>query len=113
MSERDPTGRDAHAPGAKLDAGKADMSLLLDFGKALREVAQVATYGATKYTRGGWQTVPDGRNRYTAAMLRHLTAERYEAQDGDTGLAHAAHAAWNALARLELLLRERDGVPPV
>ena len=33
--------------------------------------------------------------------------ERYHADDDDSGLLHAAHMAWNSLARLELLLREK------
>lgn len=105
--ECDPTGRDAHTPGAKLDAGKVEFDLIqIDMAHALRQVARVATYGAEKYTRGGWLEVPDGRRRYTNALYRHLNAEAAgELYDPDTQLEHAAHAAWNALARLELLLR--------
>lgn len=107
--ERDPTGRDAHAPGAKLDAGKTEFGLIMQgMPRALRQVARVATYGANKYTRDGWLSVPDGPRRYTDAMYRHLNAEACgELHDPDTQLEHAAHAAWNALARLELLLREQ------
>jgi hypothetical protein len=105
MTEVDPNGRDAHAPGAKLDAGKPDCSLLLDFGLALRAVAEVGTYGAKKYSRGGWMQVPEGEVRYTAALMRHLLAESSSPVDEDTGLLHAQHAAWNALARLEFMLR--------
>ena len=65
----------------------------------------VATYGAGKYTDHGWRTVPNGRARYTDAMYRHLLAEASgHVQDDESGLQHAAHAAWNALARLELML---------
>lgn len=106
--ELDPTGRSQNEPGAKLDAGKPDASLLLMFGRALEAVAVVGTFGARKYTRGGWQQVPDGINRYTAAMLRHVLKENHEPRDLDSGLLHAAHATWNALARLELMLREGD-----
>ena len=94
-------------PGVKLDQGKPDASLLLEFGRALRAVAEVGTFGAKKYTRSGWITVDDGRNRYTAALIRHLLAEGSgELTDADSSLAHDAHAAWNALARLDLRLRE-------
>lgn len=105
--ESDPTGKDPHQPGAKLDAGKVEMGLILNgMPRALLQVARVATYGANKYTRDGWMSVPDGPRRYTDAMYRHLNAEaRGEVHDADTQLEHAAHAAWNALARLELLLR--------
>lgn len=105
--EADPNGIDAHAPGAKLDAGKVEFDLIqVDMARALRQVARVATYGAKKYSRGGWLEVPEGRRRYTNALYRHLNAEATgELHDPDTQLEHAAHTAWNALARLELLLR--------
>ena len=106
-AESDPTGRTAETPGAKLDAGKPDMCLLLDFGKALLAVGVVCTYGAKKYSAKGWLEVPEGRARYTSAMLRHLTAEAYEEED-ESGLLHAQQVAWNALARLELLLRQKS-----
>lgn len=106
-AEADPNGTDPHTQGAKLDAGKVEMGLILNgMPRALLQVARVATYGANKYTRDGWLSVPDGPRRYTDAMYRHLNAEaRGEVHDADTSLEHAAHAAWNALARLELLLR--------
>lgn len=104
QGEKDPHGMDPHQPGAKLDAGKPDMSLLIDFSVALREVAKVGDFGAQKYTRGGWLQVPNGYTRYTAAMLRHTFVG--SPIDDESGLLHAAHAAWNALARLEMLLIE-------
>ncbi len=105
--ERDPHGVDRKQAGAKLDAGKVRMDLLLaDFPRALRAVAEVATAGAAKYTDHGWLRVPDGQRRYTAALGRHLLDEHCgETHDAGTGLPHAAHTAWNALARLELALR--------
>lgn len=108
--EKDPLGKGQHDPGAKLDAGKNRLGLvLLSFSKALNEVGVVGTYGANKYTENGWLTVPDGQSRYTDAMLRHLLQEQNEGDiDHETGLYHAAQTAWNALARLELMLRQRD-----
>ena len=106
--ESDPNGVAQHDYGAKLDDGKPDASLLLMFGRALRAVAEVGTYGAKKYTRGGWQGVDDGINRYTAAMLRHVFSEHYESHDKDLPVLHAAQVAWNSLARLELILEEMD-----
>jgi hypothetical protein len=103
MQEHDPNGISAHAPGAKLDASKPMLSLLIDFRLALTEVAKVGTFGARKYSRGGWQHVDDGVNRYTDAMLRHLLAA--SDIDADSGMIHDAQVAWNALARLELRLR--------
>jgi hypothetical protein len=106
--ESDPNGVDQHTHGAKLDNGKPDCSLLLMFGRALSAVAEVGTYGAAKYTRGGWRGVVDGINRYTAAMIRHLFKEDKEEMDTDLPVMHAAQVAWNALARLELMLREKE-----
>lgn len=108
--EQDPNGISQHEPGAKLDMGKVEPELIQrGFARALLAVAYVGTYGATKYTRDGWQDVQDGVRRYTNAMYRHLSAEhRGEECDPDTKLLHAAHAAWNALARLELMLREKE-----
>ena len=103
--ESDPKGIAAHAPGAKLDAGKTEAALLMDFGNALMAVSEIATFGAKKYSRGGWQHVDDGVHRYTSALMRHLLKENFESHDPDSGLLHAAHACWNSLARLELMLR--------
>ena len=110
MPERDPHGRDPHAPGAKLDDGKLLAGVCIgDFSNALIEVAKVTTHGAKKYTIGGWLHVPEGRRRYTDAMYRHLLREATgEVLDEDSKLRHFAHVCWNALAVLELSLRERS-----
>lgn len=106
--EADPDGIGAHAPGAKLDRGKPDMSLLADFSRALYAVAEVATFGANKYSRGGWLKVNEGFRRYTSALLRHIFPSRPSDYDPDSNLLHDAHAAWNALARLELRIRQKE-----
>lgn len=111
IDESDPNGYDANKPGAKLDAGKNRLGLVLGgFSRALQAVGQVGTFGANKYTDNGWMAVPEGVERYTDAMYRHLMAEAQgEAVDSQTQLLHAAHAAWNALARLDLIIRrEKD-----
>lgn len=104
--ESDPNGIDQHAPGAKCDAGKQLAGVLLDFSRALEAVADVGTFGANKYTRLGWASVPNGEQRYTDALMRHLLKGQREAIDPDSGLDHLAHLAWNCLAVLELRLRE-------
>lgn len=106
--EVDPNGLSANTKGAKLDKGKIRMSLvILSFANALLEVGKVGTQGAEKYTDDGWREVPNGVQRYTDALLRHLLAEGTgEILDRDSELSHAAHVAWNALARLELLLAQ-------
>ena len=109
-TEVDPHGKNAHTPGAKLDSGKIRPNLILShMPRALMAVAEIGTFGANKYTDGGWLSVPNGFDRYTAAMDRHRLKEALESSDPDSGLLHQAHLAWNALARLELLLREKEG----
>jgi hypothetical protein len=79
------------------------------FPRSIEAVAAVSTFGATKYAWKGWEGVSDAIPRYSDAMVRHLIAEaKGESSDPESGLLHAAHAAWGALARLELMLREND-----
>lgn len=98
------------AGGVKYDAGKPRYGLVLGgFSRALERVVQVGTFGANKYSDDGWLTVPGGHARYTDAMLRHHFAEAGgEELDGESGMLHAAHRAWNALAVLELKLIELE-----
>lgn len=110
QNERDPNGLDPHKPGAKLDAGKPRVGLMFKgFARALLRVAEVTTYGANKYTPDGWQSVQDGEARYLDAQCRHMLKGFIEECDKDTDLEHMAHDAWNALARLELALRRKEG----
>jgi hypothetical protein len=113
LAERDmPSKKDLHSLGCKDDAEKTRMSLIFNnFASALEQVAKVGTFGARKYTDNGWCHVEDGVNRYTDALYRHLLAEAQgEVLDSETELWHSAHAAWNALARLELQLRNIKGL---
>ena len=109
--ERDPYGIDPKSSGAKLDAGKPCLwrGAVDYFPGALRAVATVSTFGASKYSWKGWSNVPEGFERYSDALVRHLISESEEGPwDNDSGILHAAHAAWNSLARLEFLLREKS-----
>jgi len=103
-----------HVKGAKDDRGKPPVGMIFEyFPRALLAVANVAGFGALKYTRGGWVEVPDGQYRYEDALGRHLLKRHIEGNnDLESELPHLAHAAWNALAILELALRDAD-VPPV
>jgi hypothetical protein len=95
----------------KYDGGKAPVfrGAIDYFPRAISAVAEVSAFGASKYAWKGWEGVLDGYNRYSDAMVRHLIYEgEGEVLDVDSGLLHAAHCAWNALARLELIIKERD-----
>ena len=110
--------------GKKYDAGKAPVVQAVGwyFPRALMAVAQVSAAGAKKYNvefeDKNWSRLDGAFKRYTDGLGRHLLLEGLEQYDtgrfdptGQSGtqLLHAAQTAWNALARLELLLEE--GVP--
>lgn len=67
----------------------------------IEDIVRVYTEGAKKYADNSWKNIPDGFERYRAALLRHMTAymkgERY---DKETGLMHLAQICWNAIALL-------------
>lgn len=109
-AEKDPSGLDQHAPGAKLDDGKLQPWLCFSgFSRALEEVVKVATVGAKKYTRNGWMHVENGQERYMEAFGRHmLKLSKGEIMDTDTDVHHKAAMIWNLLASLELELRENE-----
>lgn len=100
------------AKGAiKYDGGKPSLfqGTIDYFPRALEAVGRVSTFGASKYAWKGWEGVDNGFLRYSDAMVRHLIEEgKGERIDPDSGLLHAAHVAWGALARLELMLRENQ-----
>jgi len=108
--DTDPYGKSAHEKGSKLDEGKQQADLVLRcFARALSAVCDVGTMGAIKYTPEGWIDVPDGIQRYGNAQMRHyLKRSSGEVLDQESGLHHQAHEIWNAMAQLELLLREQE-----
>jgi hypothetical protein len=61
---------------------------------------EVLTFGASKYTPDGWRTVPDAKNRYYSALIRHLNAQKKYSDGGgrglslddESGLPHLDHA---------------------
>lgn len=98
-----------HEQGAKLDTGKPRVGLVLGgFARALLEVSKVGTFGANKYSDNGWMQVDNGVNRYHDAKNRHDLEGSITLLDPESGYLHAAHEAWNALAKLDLMLREQE-----
>lgn len=96
--------------GKKYDAGKAPVTqgCLFYFPKALKAVSSVSDMGRRKYnltfSDRNWYRVENGQQRYADAAGRHLLDSSPTVSD--EALAHAAQAAWNALARLELMLED-------
>lgn len=98
-------------PGAKHDVGKAPVhSVLRYFPRAIEQVARVSEHGAKLHGWDTWQTIDNPHERYADADIRHEIeiCKGNEIDDGPkgSGLLHLAHKAWNALARLELALRD-------
>lgn len=95
--------------GIKYDSGKAKIGeMLVSFKKSLLEVCKVYEFGFNKYGKDNFKNVENGYTRYTNAMIRHLLKEDSEIYDEETELLHASHCAWNALARLEMLLKQKE-----
>jgi len=95
----------------KYDGGKPGVwrGLIQYFPRALWSVAEVSTFGASKYAWDGWSGVEDGLARYKDAQFRHALKEAMgEVDDPDSKMLHLAHEAWGALATLELYIRERE-----
>lgn len=97
--------------GIKYDEGKPMPGAMVRiFPNALMEVGKCIEMGARKYPEvDNWQRVENARERYTDALMRHLIKHcRGEARDEEDDLLHLSHLAWNALAILELYLREQQ-----
>lgn len=89
----------------KHDAGKAEYDLMPD--DAEESVVRVLTYGARKYARDNWRTVPEGKRRYYAACRRHLKAWRSgELIDSESGERHLAHAVCSLMFLLQLEIED-------
>lgn len=67
----------------------------------VEDVVKVFHYGAKKYAPDSWKNVPDGFERYRAALMRHMMAYlKGERIDPESGLQHLAQVTWNAIAML-------------
>jgi hypothetical protein len=112
VEEKDPNGLTLKTAGAKADEGKVSVTrgCLHYFPRALTEVARLSTIGANKYSWKGWEKVADGIHRYGDALGRHelKIEDCFTKRDSDTGVLEATAVAWNALARLELILRQQE-----
>lgn len=93
----------------RLDSVKKEIGLKYDGEKlrydlypipAYEGCTKVLTFGAKKYKPNNWRLVEDGVNRYYAALIRHLNAQKIYADAGgkglaldeETGLPHLDHA---------------------
>ena len=92
--------------------GKVRMDLVMqDMPRAIEALARVMTWAldAKGYKESDWLHVPDAINKYSGGMHRHDNKEkRGQEFDDESGLEHAIHTAWNAMARVELILRKKE-----
>lgn len=106
-----PTTKDAQA--FKADDGKPNWFLLMSAqgcAAALAGVVRVLSFavrskenGGKGYTPHSWRQVPEAKERYEAALYRHLNKfHAGETHDDESGESHWYHVAANALFLAEL-----------
>lgn len=94
--------------GTKYDNGKLRLAeMIIDFKIPMEELCKVWEFGANKYEKSNWKKLANPIDRYTNAMLRHLLAEEVNPVDDESKLLHAAHIAFNALARLHFIVKNK------
>ena len=82
--------------GVKYDSEKLRYDLLPP--ECIREIVEILTLGAKKYEDENWKKVDNAKDRYYAALMRHLEAWREgEKIDRESGKRHLAHMASNAI----------------
>lgn len=87
----------------RFNTGKPELSYMLDFPTAVRNLARVCSQGAKKYSRDNWKKGGKPDTEYLDSALRHIFAFKAgELFDADCGTQHLAHAVWNLLALQEL-----------
>ena len=90
--------------GVKHDSGKLRYDLIPS--KALAGIANVLTYGATKYGDRNWEQGIDFDRLY-AAHQRHIESYRQgEVLDPESKLNHILHAITNLVMAYELSIRD-------
>lgn len=102
--------------GEKFDSGKLPYFTVLfkQFPNALREVIRCSNSGHNKYIKTDldWQNfsrVTNAETRYKDASLRHMVEEGpVEDMEQYGGMTHEAAVVWNALADLEINLRNKQ-----
>lgn len=103
--------KDSTKKGVKHNSKKPKMSLLFkQFPKALEAIVKCSEYGNEKYKETdhdfmNFKRVEGGSQTYADASLRHRLIK---GNDEESGLPHAYHIAWNALAELELYIEENS-----
>lgn len=97
--------------GQKFSSSKAPLGMMMiQFPLALEAVAhrsKTGHEGKYKESDKDWMNfkrVPNALEEYTNATARHLA----EIGEDEDFIGHAAATAWNALAKLQILLEDND-----
>lgn len=101
------------ATKSKYSKDQPFLGCIARFPRAMLAIAKVSADGVKKHDVPmgdmSYMDLPDGYNLYTEALSRHLLREQLEGMvDPEFGHLHAAHAAWDALARLEIALAKLE-----
>lgn len=77
--------------GMKFDDNKIKWNLINL--KIIEPIVKVLMFGANKYSENNWKKVSKPKQRYYAALIRHISAwhsgEKIDAESGQSHLAHA------------------------
>ena len=100
--------RNSNAEGKKFDEGKVRVDLLPS--ESLFAVAEVLTFGASKYGEHNWRKGMAWSRLYAAAQRHMMKWNAGETHDKESGKNHLAHACVNLLMLLsyEKSCRELD-----
>lgn len=100
--------------GLKFSNDKPKLHLLFrQFPNAIQEIVKLSEYGHNKYIEGdedyqNFSRVENPDTAYIDAELRHLCDMYSKDIKDESGFIHKAHKAWNALADLELTLKNNN-----
>jgi len=92
--------------GKKFDNEKLRYDLLPPF--SIEKVVEILTFGAKKYSPNNWKYVENWKDRYIAALMRHLEAYRKgELLDPESDNYHLAHLLCCGIFLLELEIENK------
>lgn len=95
----------------RFNEGKPELSHILEFPRAMEELARLCTEGAKKYGRGNWKLGGKPQEEYMDSALRHLMAlangeaayrEVDELGDPMGVVHHAAAVMWNMAVFMQM-----------
>lgn len=90
-------------PGMKYSDDKIKYTLIPPY--ALQEVARNLTVGLRKYAKNNWQKVPNAREKYLDALMRHLESYRrgskYDPENHEPDMHELSAVIVNAMFLLE------------